>query len=141
MLLPSGLGGRLREVNMPADSAIDVENYREEMGKILAKHGLGPENLQFVERFENDPNPLRIARNMNIVRKIIFKKNISPEERRAAIAALHRFEKPDLDLLNDDLAFVSHVLLHEICRIISRWRNEYECDKWAFYELKNMNVD
>ena len=122
-----------------SEGVIHVESYKDEMGKVLAQHGLGPENLQFVDRFENDP--LRIAKNMNIAKKVIFKKTISPEERQAVISTLHRFDKKELDILNDDWAFVKHVLLHEICRIISRWRNEYECDKWAFYELRNMNVD
>lgn len=124
-----------------SEGVIDVESYKDEMGKVLAQHGLGPENLQFVDRFENEANPLRIAKNLNIAKRVIFKKTISPEERQAVISALHRFDKKELDILNDDWAFVKHVLLHEICRIISRWRNDYECDKWAFYELKNMNVD
>lgn len=121
------------------EGVIDVESYREEMCNVLAGHGLGPESLQFVDGFENDP--LRIAKNMNIAKRVLFKKTISPEERQAVISTLHRFDKKEIDLLNDDWAFVKHVLLHEICRIISRWRNDYECDKWAFYELRNMNVD
>src|SRR5574340_673920 len=124
-----------------SQGSIDVESYKDEMGKVLAQHGLGPENLQFVDRFENEANPLRVAKNMNIAKRVIFKKTISPEERAAVISTLHRFDKKELDLLNDDWAFVKHVLLHEICRIMSRWRNDYECDKWAVYELRNMNVD
>ncbi len=116
---------------------INTEDYKNKMEEVLLKYGLAPENLQFVDRFENDTNPLRVAKCLNILKRIIFKKTISEDERQGVISALYRFEDKQLNLLKDDWAFIKHTLLHEICRIIARWRNDYECDKWAFYELKD----
>ncbi len=115
---------------------IDVEAYLSEMLKVLARHGLGVENLSFLDDFPNAPNAVPIARVGKIEKKITFRRRITREDKAFAVNALKEKFASDVGALDDDWAFVKHSLLHKICGIIYRYQNDYECTKWAFYQLR-----
>lgn len=95
-----------------------------------------PDKLKFVESFPDEGAPFRAARCYKIEGTIFFKKLITGGEKERALSALYRFEDAQVGALRDDRAFVRHTLLHEICHILYRHQDCYECDKWAFYEMK-----
>lgn len=119
---------RLKEIN--------AEGYRAEMDRLLTKWGLAPENLQFVDDFPNDINPHRVSKCFKIERKIYFKRLITGPDRKTMISTLRQFEEKEVSLLKDDWTFVKHTLLHEVCHILNRYKDDYECNKWALYEMK-----
>ncbi|MBI5826897.1 MAG: hypothetical protein HZB22_04140 [Deltaproteobacteria bacterium] len=118
------------------DASIDVSAYADDMIKVIERYELGAGNLIFVDGFPNEANPFRIGKVSKLEKKLYFKRNITPEERAAARKALYRFEEKDLRKIDDDWSFVKHVLLHQIVHILARNKDCYDCDKWAFYELK-----
>lgn len=118
------------------DASIDVPAYLDDMVKVIERYELDPGKLIFVDEFPNEANPFRIGKVSKLEKKIFFKSAISPEERDAARKARYRFEEKDLCKVNDDWPFVKHVLLHQIAHILARSRDCYDCDKWAFYELR-----
>ena len=113
---------------------IDAEAYLSEMLKTLARHGLGAENINFVDDFPNAPNV--VSRVGKIEKKITFKRRITREDKAHAIEALKERFASNVGALDDDWSFVKHTLLHKICGIIYRYQNDYECTKWAFYQLR-----
>ncbi|MBI5235264.1 MAG: hypothetical protein HY886_03335 [Deltaproteobacteria bacterium] len=113
---------------------IEVEAYLSEMLKALDRHGLGPDNLCFVDDFPNAPNA--VSRVGKIEKKITFRRRITKEDKALAIEALKEKFASDVKALDDDWAFVKHSLLHKVCGIIYRYQNDYECIKWAFYQLR-----
>lgn len=115
---------------------MDVTAYTDDMLKVLERYDLGADNLIFVDGFPNDANPFRISKVSKLEKKIYFKRTITLQERDAGRKAPHRFEEKDLRKINDDWSFVKHALLHQIVHILARYKDCYECDKWAFYELK-----
>lgn len=119
-----------------AEASIDVCAYADDMIKVLERYGLGAGDLVFVDGFPNDPNPFRIGKVSKLEKKIYFKRTITPREREAGQKAPNRFEEKDLRKINDDWSFVKHALLHQIVHILFRNKDCYECDKWAFYEIK-----
>lgn len=118
------------------DASIDVSAYLDDMVKVIERYELDPGKLIFVDGFPNEANPFRIGKVSKLEKKIYFKRTIFPEDMAAARNALHRFEERDLRKIGDDWSFVKHVLLHQIVHILARNKDCYECDKWAFYELK-----
>ncbi len=117
-------------------ASIDVPAYLDDMVRVIERYELDPGKLIFVDGFPNDANPFRIGKVSKLEKMIYFKSAISPEERDAARKALYRFEEKDLRKIDGDWPFVKHVLLHQIAHILARSRDCYDCDKWAFYELR-----
>lgn len=117
---------------------IDTGSYRETLEAILESNGLGPESLELTEEFPNEP--LRVSKCMKVARKIMLKKRITPEEKAAAIAEISRFEFPqkDIEALSDDAMFLKHTVLRYVCSIQQRWQPDYECAKWAFYQMRRV---
>lgn len=118
------------------EASIDVTAYLDEMARVIERYELDPGKLMFVDGFPNDANPFRIGKVSKLEKKIFFKRSISPEDMAAARKALYRFEEKDLKKIDDGWSFVKHVLLHQIAHIMARSRDCYDCDKWAFYELR-----
>ncbi|MBI5587886.1 MAG: hypothetical protein HY889_05915 [Deltaproteobacteria bacterium] len=116
-------------------NTINTEAYRDEMEKLLVKHGFGPQNLSFVDGFPDDLNPHRVLRCYKIEKKIVFKKIITPEDRADAVAALNLF-KDKIAIFKDDWLFVKQALLTEIHRITYRYKSDHECRLWALHEVK-----
>lgn len=104
------------------------------MLKALARHGLGADNLNFVDDFPNAPNV--VSRVGKIEKKITFRRRITIEDKALVIEALKERFASDVSALDDDWAFVKLSLLHKICGIIYRYQNDHECIKWAFYQLR-----
>lgn len=113
---------------------IDVEAYLSEMLKALVRHGLGAENLDFVDDFPNAPNA--VSRVGKIEKKITFKRRVTRDDKALAIETLKEKFASDVGGLGDDWSFVKHSLLRQICGILYRYQNDYECAKWAFYQLR-----
>lgn len=118
------------------DRAIDVVALKADLEQILEKYGLKPESLELVDSLENEPNPNRASRCFKIEKKIQIKKTISAEDRLDTLKLLSKFEQADLKKIEDDDKFVKHLLMKHICSINERWKDQHECDKWAFYNLK-----
>lgn len=114
---------------------IDAESRKEELESILEQYGLGPENLEFVDEFPNEP--MRVSKCQKILKKISIKKSITPEEKKATLDDLKRFED-DLSALEDGWMFLKHTMLKHVCSIQQRWQPEYECSKWALYHMKRV---
>jgi hypothetical protein len=115
--------------------AIDVESRREELEAILAQYDLGPENLELVDEFPNEP--LRAAKCQKIAKKIFIRKSISPEQKKATVDYLKGFPE-DTSPLEDDWMFLKHTMLKYVCSIQQRWQPDYECSKWAMYHMKRV---
>lgn len=114
---------------------IDVEDYGAELTATLVRHGLGPENVMVVEDVADPKNPFRVAMTSKIEKIIFIQREITREEHVGVISALKGFDAR-VELLSDDLTFLKHTLLHEICHILWKYKNCDECDAWAFYEMK-----
>ncbi len=112
---------------------IKAEDYRVQIDEVLKKHGLSAANLDLVDDFGGEA---RVTKCFKIQKKIYIKKVITGQEREWTISGLHQFEEDKIKLLNDDWTFLKHMILREICRILYRYKDDYECAKWAFYELK-----
>ena len=118
------------------ERSIDVVPFKAGLEQILEKHGLKPESLELVDSLEGDPNPNRASSCFKIEKKIQIKKTISVEERLETLRLLAKFDQNDLKKIDDDERFVKHLLMKHICSINERWKDQHECDKWAFYNLK-----
>lgn len=114
---------------------IDVESRRMELEDILMQYGLGPESLELVDEFPNEP--LRASKCQKILKKVYIRKSISPEAKQATLDELKKFPE-DLSALADDWMFVKHTLLKHVCSIQQRWQPEYECAKWALYHMRKV---
>jgi hypothetical protein len=114
---------------------IDAESRREELEAILEQHGLGPENLELVEEFTGEP--MRVSKCQKILRKVYIKKSITPEQKRAVLAEVQGFGE-DISALEDDWMFLKHTMLKHVCSILQRWQPDYECSKWALYNMKRV---
>jgi hypothetical protein len=70
---------------------------------------------------------------------ILLDKFVSDDERQSIIdAMILRGSTPsDIGLLNDDLLFLKHLVLHECSHAIHQDFGELDCDVWAFKELKD----
>lgn len=116
-------------------STIDTQSRKEELEDILMKYGLGPESLELVDEFPNEP--LKVSKCQKILRKIYITKSISSEAKEATIAELKKFPD-DVSALEDDWMFLKHTLLKHVCSILQRWQPDYECAKWALYNMKKV---
>ncbi|MBI5642176.1 MAG: hypothetical protein HY954_01725 [Deltaproteobacteria bacterium] len=112
---------------------IETERYKDELVKTLAKHGFGPEILEFVDEVPNDP--LRACRVYKIEKKIVMKKRVTPEEKEININFLFEKFPEHLAQLSDDLKFLKQLVLFEMFHIVYRYQTDYECAKWGFYHL------
>lgn len=112
---------------------INVEQYKDRMLEIMARHNVDPGNFFFED---NPPMRYAISRCAKIEAKIFFKRTVTEEDRNSYIQGLTRQFEDKIGLLDDDWMLIKHSLLHEICHIIARYRDDYECSKWAFYEMK-----
>ncbi|MBI5492571.1 MAG: hypothetical protein HY893_06540 [Deltaproteobacteria bacterium] len=112
---------------------LNVEAYRGRLDEVLQKHGLPAASLELVDDFGGEA---RVTKCFKIQKKICLKKVITEEERGWILAWLYQFEEDQTGLLKDDWTFLKHTLLREICHILYRYKDDYECAKWAFYELK-----
>ena len=112
---------------------IDSEIHKEDLIKAIAKHGFGPENLEFVD--EIPKAPMKASLCYKIEKRILIKKLISPEEKEANINMLFSKFQEDLPKITDDLKFVKLLVLYEMFHIVYRYQTDYECAKWAFYHL------
>lgn len=120
---------------MTETNGIRAEDHKEELERILEHYGLGPECLEFTDDFPNEP--LKAVKCVKLLRRITFRRHISPEAKQATIAEQYKFPE-ELSFLEDDLMFLKHCLLKYICSIQQRWQPEYECAKWAFYHMKRV---
>lgn len=118
-----------------AGNAIDAESHRTELDAILEHYGLGPENLELVDGFPDEP--WRVAKCQKILKKIYIKKTITPEDKQAVLEDLKRFPE-DISPLADDWLFLKHTMLKYVCSILQRWQPDYECSKWAMYHMKQV---
>lgn len=116
-------------------NTIDAESRRIELDAILEHYGLGPENLELVDGFPDEP--WRVAKCQKILKKIYIKKTISPEDKQAVLDDLKRFPE-DITALEDDWLFLKHTMLKYVCSIQQRWQPDYECSKWAMYNMKRV---
>lgn len=116
-------------------STIDTESRKTELEEILAKHGLGPGSLELVDEFPNEP--LRVSKCQKILKKVYIRKTISPEAKEATLEELKKFPD-DVSSLDDDWMFLKHTLLKHVCSILQRWQPDYECAKWALYNMKRV---
>ena len=123
------------EVTIAQGRAIDAESRREELDAILEQYNLGPENLELVDGFPNEP--MRVSKCQKILKKIYIKKSITPEEKQAVLAEVLRFGE-DISALEDDWMFLKHTMLKHVCSIQQRWQPDYECSKWALYNMKRV---
>lgn len=112
---------------------LDVESYRGKLDTVLEKYNLPAATLELVDDFGGEA---RVTKCYKIQKKIYLKKMITGEERERTLAGLYQFEESQKGLLKDDLTFLRHTLLREVCHILYRYKDDYECAKWAFYELK-----
>ncbi len=116
--------------------SIQVETFKAEMEKVLAKFGMPGENLSFVDDTQRATGAERVSRCTKIEGRIFFKKTVTKEDYDEVMASLRQFDEREKAGLADPWAFVRQRLLHEICHIQYRHMDEYACNKWAFYELR-----
>ena len=72
---------------------IQVESYRDEMEKALAKFGMPVENLSYVDDTQRAGGPERVSRCTKIEGKIYFKKTVTMEDFQEVMASLRQFEE------------------------------------------------
>ena len=71
--------------------------------------------------------------------RILLRKTLTEKQIEDHLLALYlRGFKDVYDRIPDDIAFLKHLVLHEIAHIKHDWRQDHEtdCDRWAFEELK-----
>lgn len=118
---------------MGTENTIDTESRRAELEEILANYNMGPDNLELFDGFTNEP--LRVSKCQKIAKKIFMLRSISPEQKKATLAEVKKFGE-DISALDDDWMFLKHTLLKHVCSIMQRWQPDYECSKWALYNMK-----
>ncbi|MBI1912386.1 MAG: hypothetical protein HYS21_10340 [Deltaproteobacteria bacterium] len=116
--------------------AINVEEYLPKIEMMLMRNGLNLSNVDIVDDFPGDANPLRAARCFKIAKKIEIRRHISPESKENYLNELYKFQE-QLGMLQDDWTFIKHIVLRYACQINNRWKDDYECAKWAFFDAKN----
>lgn len=123
------------ETGAPLTDVINADDYLTELNMALARHGLGPENLELVDEVKDPRSPFRVATCYKIEKRILLKRIITREEQDGLIAALKEFDHR-AELLREGLTLLKHAVMHEACHILWRYKNCDECDAWAFYEMK-----
>ncbi|MET0028324.1 MAG: hypothetical protein ABW101_11870 [Candidatus Thiodiazotropha sp.] len=72
---------------------------------------------------------------------ILLAQKITPDMQNSVIGALEfRGFSSDTEVLYKPLAFLMHLLLHEVAHAIGDMWSEEECDSWAFKELKKIEI-
>ncbi len=72
---------------------------------------------------------------------ILLAQKITPDMQNSVIGALDlKGFSSDTEVLYNPLAFLMHLLLHEVAHAIGDKWSEEECDIWAFKELEKIEI-
>lgn len=113
---------------------IDAESYKADLEKVLENYKFPVDTIVFVDGFENDPHA--VIRTFKISRKIHMKRKMTYEE--AAAKMEYSFSKfpEEQELIKSEPDFLFLIMIKELYHLTYKYQNDYECAKWAFYDIK-----
>jgi hypothetical protein len=127
----------------------DAASYETPLRELIALHSIAPVHLEFVDcvrswcvgnGFVDPPDPVGMAlRDRESGIGLILIRRSMDEDRTAGVLGRLSFAgHPDVEeRLSSEVAFLSHLVLHELAHLQNGWGQEDEdsCDDWAFERL------
>jgi len=114
---------------------INTEDYKEDIIKELESRNLPADTVEFKD-IADEAAPYQATRCFKIRKKIILKKQITPDEKESVMMALAEKFPDEVKLLEDDRNFVLQRVICEAYHIIYRYQVDYECNKLALYDVR-----
>jgi hypothetical protein len=128
---------------------IQTDKYLHDLNTLVSKYEFPLENIEVVPNIQEwcktkglvEDNPFRIGKclkNRTTEKyKILLVSEITDDMQSSVLGGmLLSHDEDETDILLDPKYFVTHLLLHEIAHARNGSWTEYECDKWAFNEIK-----